>query len=83
MPSLLLTYRAVIDMNINKIVSNDGNTRIVGDAVNNRASVAGWITPPPGSFGPLTCYVDVQCHQTAGKANQPWMDQLITLHWWI
>ena len=45
----------VIDVGINRIDSNDGKTRLVGDVDFESASkVAGAITPVPGGVGPMT-----------------------------
>ena len=46
---------AVIDIGINQIASDDGSTRIVGDADTDAvADVASWTTPVPGGVGPVT-----------------------------
>ena len=46
---------AVIDIGINQIVSDDGTTRIVGDAdTENVTNIASWTTPVPGGVGPVT-----------------------------
>ena len=46
---------AVIDIGINQITSDDGSTRIVGDADTDAvADVASWTTPVPGGVGPVT-----------------------------
>ncbi|MDB2391189.1 bifunctional 5,10-methylene-tetrahydrofolate dehydrogenase/5,10-methylene-tetrahydrofolate cyclohydrolase, partial [Alphaproteobacteria bacterium] len=46
---------AVIDIGINQIIDNDGNSKIVGDADTEAvADVASWITPVPGGVGPVT-----------------------------
>lgn len=45
----------VIDVGINRIVTADGSSRIVGDvAFDEVARVAGAITPVPGGVGPMT-----------------------------
>ena len=45
----------VIDVGINRIDSDDGKTRLVGDVDFESASkVAGAITPVPGGVGPMT-----------------------------
>ena len=46
---------AVIDVGINRIPSEDGKGRLVGDvAYRDAADVAGAITPVPGGVGPMT-----------------------------
>ena len=45
----------VIDVGINRIVADDGGTRLVGDVdYDSCAAVAGAITPVPGGVGPMT-----------------------------
>jgi methylenetetrahydrofolate dehydrogenase (NADP+)/methenyltetrahydrofolate cyclohydrolase len=45
----------VIDVGINRVISDGGKTRLVGDVAFNEASkVAGAITPVPGGVGPMT-----------------------------
>jgi methylenetetrahydrofolate dehydrogenase (NADP+)/methenyltetrahydrofolate cyclohydrolase len=45
----------VIDVGINRLASDDGKTRLVGDVAFGEAlSVAGAITPVPGGVGPMT-----------------------------
>ena len=46
---------AVIDIGINQVTDEDGNTKVVGDAdYDSCEKVAGWITPVPGGVGPVT-----------------------------
>jgi len=46
---------AVIDIGINQIQDEDGNTRIVGDVATDEVKeVASWVTPVPGGVGPVT-----------------------------
>ena len=46
---------AVIDIGINRVRSDDGSTRTVGDCdLESCREVAGWITPVPGGVGPVT-----------------------------
>jgi methylenetetrahydrofolate dehydrogenase (NADP+) / methenyltetrahydrofolate cyclohydrolase len=46
---------AVIDIGINQITDENGQTRIVGDVdTANVAEVASWVTPVPGGVGPVT-----------------------------
>jgi methylenetetrahydrofolate dehydrogenase (NADP+)/methenyltetrahydrofolate cyclohydrolase len=46
---------AVIDIGINQIVDDNGQTRIVGDvATESVMEVASWVTPVPGGVGPVT-----------------------------
>ena len=58
MLALLLAAAAgpsVIDVGINRIPSEDGKGRLVGDvAYREAADVAGAITPVPGGVGPMT-----------------------------
>lgn len=45
----------VIDVGINRIATEGGKSRLVGDvAFEEAAKVAGWITPVPGGVGPMT-----------------------------
>ena len=46
---------AVIDIGINQVVDEDGNTKIVGDVDYEAVKeTAGWVTPVPGGVGPVT-----------------------------
>ena len=46
---------AVIDIGINQVTDEDGNTKVVGDAdYDSCEKVAGWIAPVPGGVGPVT-----------------------------
>ncbi len=46
---------AVIDIGINQVTDEDGNTRIVGDVdTENVKEVASWVSPVPGGVGPVT-----------------------------
>jgi methylenetetrahydrofolate dehydrogenase (NADP+)/methenyltetrahydrofolate cyclohydrolase len=46
---------AVIDIGINQIQTDSGETRIVGDVdYHSCRPIAGWITPVPGGVGPVT-----------------------------
>lgn len=48
----------VIDVGINRVPTDDGKTRLVGDvAYDEAAQVAGAITPVPGGVGPMTIAV--------------------------
>ncbi|MEA3001525.1 MAG: methylenetetrahydrofolate dehydrogenase / methenyltetrahydrofolate cyclohydrolase [Sphingomonadales bacterium] len=48
----------VIDVGINRIASEDGKTRLLGDVeFASAAQVAGAITPVPGGVGPMTIAV--------------------------
>ncbi len=45
----------LIDIGINQITDDEGNTRIVGDSdFTSCSEIAGWITPVPGGVGPVT-----------------------------
>ncbi|MBE9178072.1 bifunctional methylenetetrahydrofolate dehydrogenase/methenyltetrahydrofolate cyclohydrolase FolD [Oculatella sp. LEGE 06141] len=54
-PDMVKPGAAVIDVGMNRITDDSGNSRLVGDvdfpAVQ---AVAGWITPVPGGVGPMT-----------------------------
>jgi methylenetetrahydrofolate dehydrogenase (NADP+)/methenyltetrahydrofolate cyclohydrolase len=46
---------AVIDIGINQVQDEDGNSRIVGDVATDEVKqVASWVTPVPGGVGPVT-----------------------------
>jgi len=46
---------ALIDIGINQVQTEDGGTKVVGDADYDTChEVAGWITPVPGGVGPVT-----------------------------
>lgn len=46
---------ALIDIGINQVQTEDGGTKVVGDAdFESCHEVAGWITPVPGGVGPVT-----------------------------
>jgi methylenetetrahydrofolate dehydrogenase (NADP+)/methenyltetrahydrofolate cyclohydrolase len=46
---------ALIDIGINQVQTEDGGTKVVGDAdYDTCREVAGWITPVPGGVGPVT-----------------------------
>jgi methylenetetrahydrofolate dehydrogenase (NADP+) / methenyltetrahydrofolate cyclohydrolase len=46
---------AVIDIGINQITAENGETKIVGDVdTDNVKEVASWVTPVPGGVGPVT-----------------------------
>src|SRR5262245_45589301 len=46
---------AVIDIGINQITDENGQTKIVGDVdTDNVKEVASWVTPVPGGVGPVT-----------------------------
>lgn len=52
---------AVIDIGINQVVDDDGNTRIVGDVdTESVLEVASWVTPVPGGVGPVTVAMFMQ-----------------------
>jgi methylenetetrahydrofolate dehydrogenase (NADP+)/methenyltetrahydrofolate cyclohydrolase len=56
----------VIDIGINRIVTDDGTSHIVGDVDTAAvAEVAGWITPVPGGVGPVTVAVLMRNAKTA------------------
>jgi methylenetetrahydrofolate dehydrogenase (NADP+)/methenyltetrahydrofolate cyclohydrolase len=53
----------VIDVGVNRIPTDDGKTRLVGDvAFDEAVQVAGAITPVPGGVGPMT--IAVLLHNT-------------------
>ncbi len=46
---------ALIDIGINQVATEDGGTKVVGDAeFESCREAAGWITPVPGGVGPVT-----------------------------
>ncbi|SDF79832.1 methenyltetrahydrofolate cyclohydrolase /5,10-methylenetetrahydrofolate dehydrogenase (NADP+) [Limimonas halophila] len=52
---------ALIDIGINQIEDEQGNTKVVGDADHDSCyDVAGWLTPVPGGVGPVTVSVLMQ-----------------------
>ena len=54
-PDMIKPGAAVIDIGINQIVDENGDTKIVGDVDTDAVKeVAGWITPVPGGVGPVT-----------------------------
>ena len=65
----------VIDVGINRVPTDDGKGRLVGDvAFNEAAAVAGAITPVPGGVGPMTIAMLmrntlVAAHRRAGLAD--------------
>jgi methylenetetrahydrofolate dehydrogenase (NADP+)/methenyltetrahydrofolate cyclohydrolase len=65
----------VIDVGINRLPTNDGKSRLVGDvAFDEAVQVAGAITPVPGGVGPMTiaCLLRntvVAAHRRAGLAD--------------
>ncbi len=65
----------VIDVGINRLPTDDGKGRLVGDvAFNEAAGVAGAITPVPGGVGPMTIAMLmrntlVAAHRRAGLAD--------------
>ena len=65
----------VIDVGINRIPTDDGKSRLVGDvAFDEVAAVAGAITPVPGGVGPMTIAMLmrntlVAAHRRAGLAD--------------
>ena len=45
----------MIDIGINQITAENGDTKIVGDVdTDNVKEVASWVTPVPGGVGPVT-----------------------------
>jgi methylenetetrahydrofolate dehydrogenase (NADP+)/methenyltetrahydrofolate cyclohydrolase len=46
---------AIIDIGINRVITGNGKTSIVGDVdFQSCVDIAGWITPVPGGVGPVT-----------------------------
>ena len=46
---------AIVDIGINQVTDEDGNSHIVGDADTGAvADIASWTTPVPGGVGPVT-----------------------------
>jgi methylenetetrahydrofolate dehydrogenase (NADP+)/methenyltetrahydrofolate cyclohydrolase len=62
---------AVIDIGINQIETEDGGTRVVGDAdFESCHEVAGWITPVPGGVGPVTVSILMRNTMTAATLQK-------------
>jgi methylenetetrahydrofolate dehydrogenase (NADP+)/methenyltetrahydrofolate cyclohydrolase len=64
----------VIDVGINRVASDGGKDRIVGDvAFAEAAEVAGAITPVPGGVGPMTiaCLLANTLRAAAMRAGLP------------
>jgi len=56
--SMIKPGAAVIDIGINQVVDEKGQSRVVGDCdFESCRDVAGWITPVPGGVGPVTVAV--------------------------
>ncbi|MAF08542.1 MAG: bifunctional 5,10-methylene-tetrahydrofolate dehydrogenase/5,10-methylene-tetrahydrofolate cyclohydrolase [Acidiferrobacteraceae bacterium] len=68
----------VVDIGINQIESEDGNSRVVGDCDYDACrEVAGWITPVPGGVGPVTVAVLMRNTVVAARRLQTsYADQL-------
>ncbi|WJD65146.1 bifunctional methylenetetrahydrofolate dehydrogenase/methenyltetrahydrofolate cyclohydrolase FolD [Pseudomonas kurunegalensis] len=61
----------VIDVGINRIVSEDGKSRLVGDADTDAVSaIAGAVTPVPGGVGPMTVACLLKNTLTAASAAE-------------
>eukprot|EP00095_Tigriopus_kingsejongensis_P009146 snap_masked-scaffold2794_size12335-processed-gene-0.9 protein:Tk09146 transcript:snap_masked-scaffold2794_size12335-processed-gene-0.9-mRNA-1 annotation:"methylenetetrahydrofolate dehydrogenase (nadp+)" len=58
----------VIDVGINRLESENGKTRLVGDVAYDEAAHAGAITPVPGGVGPMTIACLLHNTVTAMKA---------------
>lgn len=76
-PDMIKPGAAVIDIGINQITDEDGNTKIVGDVDTDAVlPVAGWITPVPGGVGPVTVAILMRnatvAHQRQKAAG--WID---------
>lgn len=62
---------AVIDIGINQIETEDGGSRVVGDAdFDSCHEVAGWITPVPGGVGPVTVAILMRNTMTAATLQK-------------
>ncbi|MGR3571189.1 bifunctional 5,10-methylenetetrahydrofolate dehydrogenase/5,10-methenyltetrahydrofolate cyclohydrolase [Brevirhabdus sp.] len=76
-PDMIKPGAVVIDIGINQITDEDGQTRIVGDVDTDAVrEVAGWITPVPGGVGPVTVAILMRnamvAHQRQRVAG--WLD---------
>jgi len=59
----------VIDIGINLVEDDDGNSKLVGDCdYDSCLKSAGWITPVPGGVGPVT--VAILMRNTVIAANR-------------
>lgn len=59
---------ALIDIGINQVTDESGNSMVVGDAdYDSCAEVAGWITPVPGGVGPVTVSILMKNAVTAAQ----------------
>lgn len=62
---------AVIDIGINQITDEDGNSKIVGDVDTDAVlEVASWVTPVPGGVGPVTVSMLMRNALTAQKRQK-------------
>jgi methylenetetrahydrofolate dehydrogenase (NADP+)/methenyltetrahydrofolate cyclohydrolase len=67
----------VLDIGINQIVDEEGNSRIVGDVDTDRVKeVASWVTPVPGGVGPVTVAIFMRNAITAHRKQRAagWLD---------
>ncbi len=70
-PDMVRPGAAVIDIGINQITDDNGNTRIVGDVDTDAVKeVASWITPVPGGVGPVTTAILMRNAVTAWKRQK-------------
>jgi methylenetetrahydrofolate dehydrogenase (NADP+) / methenyltetrahydrofolate cyclohydrolase len=54
-PDMVKPGAVVIDVGINRVTEEGGNSRLVGDVQFEAVkAIAGWITPVPGGVGPMT-----------------------------
>lgn len=65
---------AVIDIGINQVIGDDGQSKIVGDVDTDAVKeVASWVTPVPGGVGPVTVAMfmqnAIQAHDMQLKAG--------------
>jgi methylenetetrahydrofolate dehydrogenase (NADP+)/methenyltetrahydrofolate cyclohydrolase len=67
----------VLDIGINQIVDEEGNSRIVGDVDTDRVKeVASWVTPVPGGVGQVTVAIFMRNAITAHRKQRAagWLD---------
>lgn len=62
----------IIDVGINRIATDDGKNRLVGDVSPDAANVAGHITPVPGGVGPMTIACLMRNTLLAACARRGW-----------
>lgn len=61
----------VIDVGINRVQSDDGKSRLVGDVAADEVAHAAWLTPVPGGVGPMTIACLLSNTAKAARAANP------------